>query len=236
MLRSNPGQLRLRHWLSDALTTRIDLIHFSARSLIHITIYNVNYCSYYCAIGLNKIKKLLSSPPPARFIWHLRKCSRENKKWASINKNTGGHPWFMAPRNIWQNLFDISKTGSLLRYQSKGRKEYKPFYILQYIHTNIRCCTEAEFLDVIGTKVLRSFPPCYSQSPLLTDFTYLLVDLRNSNTKLTDVNQRFGRLPGCFAQANGGADLKSNKPKLRDIKIGIRNWKHGSMISELKAK
>jgi hypothetical protein len=24
-------------------------------------------------------------------------------------------------------------------------------------------------LDIIGTKVLKSFPPCYSQSPLLTD-------------------------------------------------------------------
>jgi hypothetical protein len=27
MLRSNPGQLRLRHWLSDALSTRLHLIH-----------------------------------------------------------------------------------------------------------------------------------------------------------------------------------------------------------------
>jgi hypothetical protein len=26
-------------------------------------------------------------------------------------------------------------------------------------------CIEAEFLNVIGKKVARSFPPCYSQSP-----------------------------------------------------------------------
>jgi hypothetical protein len=30
----------------------------------------------------------------------------------------------------------------------------------------------AEFVDVLGTKVLhKSFPPCYSQSPLPMDFT-----------------------------------------------------------------
>jgi hypothetical protein len=33
--------------------------------------------------------------------------------------------------------------------------------------------TEAEFLDIIGTKVSRVFPPCYSQLTLLTDFTPL---------------------------------------------------------------
>jgi hypothetical protein len=31
---SNPGELRLRHWLSDALTTRLDLIHNSARCIL----------------------------------------------------------------------------------------------------------------------------------------------------------------------------------------------------------
>jgi hypothetical protein len=54
MLGSNPGQLRLRHWLSDALITRLDIIHYSARShpptrldLIHIQISfsSRNQCS-----------------------------------------------------------------------------------------------------------------------------------------------------------------------------------------------
>jgi len=35
MLGSNPGQLWLRHWLSDALTTRLDLIHATRLDLIH---------------------------------------------------------------------------------------------------------------------------------------------------------------------------------------------------------
>ncbi len=162
MLRSNPGQLRLRHWLSDALTTRIDLIHYSARSLMHITIYNVNYCSYYCAIGLNKIKKLLSSPPPARFIWHLRKCSRENKKWASINKNTGGHPWFMAPRNIWGNLFDISTLyeGHTAPLPVKREKGIQTF-ISDILHTHkYSVLYRGRILGRNWDKSLRSFPSC----------------------------------------------------------------------------
>ncbi len=35
MLGSNPGQLQPRHWLSDALTTRLDLIHTTRLDLIH---------------------------------------------------------------------------------------------------------------------------------------------------------------------------------------------------------
>jgi hypothetical protein len=31
--------------------------------------------------------------------------------------------------------------------------------------------TEADFLVLIGTKILRLFNPCYSQSLLLVDFT-----------------------------------------------------------------
>jgi hypothetical protein len=40
-----------------------------------------------------------------------------------------------------------------------------------------RVIPEAEFLDVIGNKSLKSFLPCYSQSPLPTDFTHSAVKL-----------------------------------------------------------
>jgi len=33
--------------------------------------------------------------------------------------------------------------------------------------SGIQCKTEAEFLDVIGTNVVKVIPPCYTQSPLL---------------------------------------------------------------------
>jgi hypothetical protein len=36
MLGSNPGQLRLRYWLSDALTTRLDLIHLISSSRVRM--------------------------------------------------------------------------------------------------------------------------------------------------------------------------------------------------------
>ena len=32
-----------------------------------------------------------------------------------------------------------------------------------------RSFSKVEFLDIIGTKSLKSFPPCYSQSTLITD-------------------------------------------------------------------
>jgi hypothetical protein len=49
MLGSEPGQLRLRHWLSDALTTRLDLFH-SRLDLIHTRldlIHGWDRCNYY---------------------------------------------------------------------------------------------------------------------------------------------------------------------------------------------
>ncbi len=52
----------------------------------------------------------------------------------------------------------------------------EPTYSIYHYHIQVLCCkgemgvvyTEAVFLDVIGTKVVKSFPPCCSQSPLST--------------------------------------------------------------------
>jgi hypothetical protein len=53
---------------------------------------------------------------------------------------------------------------------------------------------EAEFLDVIGTKVLR-VPPCYSQSPLLMDLTPTPPPPSKSGLKLVcNVNIVYGNL------------------------------------------
>jgi hypothetical protein len=43
---------------------------------------------------------------------------------------------------------------------------------------------EAELLDVIGTKVCMSCPPCYSQTPLITDFTSPSLDQKWFETGL----------------------------------------------------
>jgi hypothetical protein len=52
MLGSNPGQLRIRHWLSDALTTRLDLIHLSTRShQLNVTMYKyLQKKPYHCLL------------------------------------------------------------------------------------------------------------------------------------------------------------------------------------------
>jgi hypothetical protein len=62
------------------------------------------------------------------------------------------------------------------------------------LHSVCFVCTESELLDVIGTKVsLKSFPPCYSQSPLITDFTP--PPPSNSGLKLVcNVNIVYGNL------------------------------------------
>jgi hypothetical protein len=60
MLGSNPEQLRLRHWLVDVLTTRLDFINNSTRShssiqlfskhlhtIIYSILHNYRVCSFY---------------------------------------------------------------------------------------------------------------------------------------------------------------------------------------------
>ncbi len=57
MMGSNQWQLRLRHWLSDALITRLNLIHPSLELLGVITIQ-----LYFSSMWCKEPKKLLTSP------------------------------------------------------------------------------------------------------------------------------------------------------------------------------
>ncbi len=52
MLASNPGLFRLRHWQSDALTTRLDLIH-TRLDLIFLDIYGADCILYKVSLGIS---------------------------------------------------------------------------------------------------------------------------------------------------------------------------------------
>jgi hypothetical protein len=55
MLGSNPGQLRLRHWLSDALTTRLDLKISSTESAS-------SFFQFFICRQVNIIRNMVSEP------------------------------------------------------------------------------------------------------------------------------------------------------------------------------
>ncbi len=76
-LGSNPGQLRLRHWLSDARTTRLDLIHkcYSVATFVAslLALYSLSYI-FHPQQTLPTIQlytdKYRSQHPPT--LWNLR--------------------------------------------------------------------------------------------------------------------------------------------------------------------
>jgi hypothetical protein len=69
MLGSNPRQFRLRHWQSDALTTRLDHIHtrldliHPRLDLIHTRLDLIHY-SIHPVLGWSSVPTLLSGPDP----------------------------------------------------------------------------------------------------------------------------------------------------------------------------
>ncbi len=58
MLESNPGQSRLRHWLSDALTIRLDIFHtrLGRLELIHARLDLISLVTVLVARFLAKFK------------------------------------------------------------------------------------------------------------------------------------------------------------------------------------
>ena len=79
-----PELLWLRHWQSDALTTRLDLIHNSAIDLIHTQLDLIHILLASC----NKTNK--SNFTPRTFLFNFLKGSYVIKKvpWSSKEENT----------------------------------------------------------------------------------------------------------------------------------------------------
>ncbi|MFN9898710.1 MAG: hypothetical protein ACK55Z_07945, partial [bacterium] len=62
MLGSNPGELRIRHWLSDALTTRLHLIHALLHLIRTATSHPIGYiASMHGYISSNRLHLIQSA-------------------------------------------------------------------------------------------------------------------------------------------------------------------------------
>jgi hypothetical protein len=85
MLGSNQGQLRLRHWLSDALATRLDLIHDTARYHPHPIFYLRHLLYVKRDTGRNQCSGSMtiwygsgsSAPDPALFVRNLQDANKK---------------------------------------------------------------------------------------------------------------------------------------------------------------
>ncbi len=103
-------------------------------------------------------------------------------------------------------------------------------------------------MDVIGTKVLKGFPPCYSQSPLLTDYTPLSksglklvcnVNIaygnlrtlksmpRKSQRNCKFMNSASGSVTDVLKEENQGRELACRLQRARDIDGGGREEESG---------
>ncbi len=96
MLGTNPGQLRLRHWLSDALTTRLDLIHKQLTE---------HYFLRHC--GNSVLKHSLCSPFFLFVHWEMLRSSMVfhssivNQVWDS-GDDSGPHIFTPHLHKAWQ--------------------------------------------------------------------------------------------------------------------------------------
>jgi hypothetical protein len=132
MLGSKPGLLRLRHWQSAALTTRLDLIHIGALITFLLILKEIKSCSVCLDIRVadpDPDLMLNPEPGPGLFIARSRKqlmaCCLAGTSTVSKVKRLASEPTFIEIGEFCRHLLvlgNLNKNGDI-QYEIGMRRQ-----------------------------------------------------------------------------------------------------------------